>query len=59
MANCIETYIPHLTDDFKKLIAGGMSEREAGIKLAIKEYQLLFKDLNKFKTSLGITSFSK
>ena len=54
MANCIETYIPHLTDDFKKLIAGGMSEREAGIKLAIKEYQLLFKDLNKFKTSLGI-----
>lgn len=50
---CIELHAPHLAARHEELVKSGISEKEAGFKVAMEEHQKLHKELNDFKKSIG------
>ena len=51
---CIEAHAPHLATRFNELVKSGMTEREAGIKVALEEHQSIFNDITQFKKDIGV-----
>ena len=43
-----------ITDRFNELVKGGLSSREAGIKVATEQHKVLHDELNTFKKSIGV-----
>ena len=55
-SNLLKEEAEKITDRFKKLVEGGLSEREAGIKVATEEHGKIHNELQQFRKSIGLST---